>query len=42
MNDGNLIGINVANFVSITIMAAAGLFLANLVLKSYKQKTGQQ
>lgn len=40
MGDSNIISVNVANFVTITIMAALGLFLANLAVKSYKQKMG--
>lgn len=40
MGDTNIISVNVANFVTITIMAALGLFLANLALKSWREKNG--
>jgi hypothetical protein len=40
MGDSNIISVNVANFVTITIMAAIGLFLANMALKAYKTRTG--
>lgn len=40
MGDTNIISVNVANFVTITIMAALGLFLANLAVKAVKSRTG--
>lgn len=40
MGDSNIISVNVANFVTITIMAMIGMFLANLAIKTYKQKMG--
>jgi hypothetical protein len=40
MNDGNIIEVNVANFVTITIMAMLGLFFANLAVKAARSRMG--
>lgn len=40
MGDTNIISVNVANFVTITIMAALGLFLANMAIKAFKARQG--
>jgi len=37
MDGHNLISVNIANFVTITIMAFAGLFLAGAAVKALKQ-----
>jgi hypothetical protein len=42
MDGTNIISVNVANFVSITIMAAVGLFVANLALRTAKAKMSAQ
>jgi hypothetical protein len=38
MSDANIIRVNVANFVTITIMGLLGFFLAGLALKAAKAK----
>lgn len=40
MSDNNIIGVNVANFVTITLMAMIGMFVANLAIKAAKAKMG--
>lgn len=38
MDGTNIISVNVANFVTITLMAMVGLFLANLAVKGVKSR----
>jgi hypothetical protein len=41
MSDNNIIGINVANFITITLMAMIGMFVANFAIKAARAKMGQ-
>lgn len=40
MNDANLIGVNIPNFITITIMAMVGIAVAGFVRKALSQRKG--